>query len=504
MAGVVARQSLTATVVTYLGVAIGFLTTFFVQTRYLTEEQVGLVRLLIEVSTLISTFALLGLSTSLNRYFPYYHTEHPEHSGRVVQTHRGFFGLVMGVALLGIALVLPLYILPRSWIEGQLLERSALFLDYYWSVIPLFISIALWTVAELYTVQMLRLVVPKGIKELLLRVLLLLSYLFYAMGWMSFTAVVHGVVLSYALCMALSFCYLSRLAPLTFSRDALSPPPAVRRGFVRFSAIALLATAGTTLAGRMDIFMLAFIDYGGLVSVGIFTIAFFLVSMMEIPTRAIISIATARFSLLMGQGNWQAVSTLYRQVGFYQCLTAAILYCLIGCNLNELFLIMPNGEAYRGAEDVFLVLGLSKLIEVLCTAAHPILNNSRHYYWSLIYTLMLCLLAFGFNLVLIPKWGTLGAATATGLTTTLGYALLLIVLGRYYALHPFSWRLLVIPLLMWLLFVVGLNVPTLGNPYIDICLRSGVMLTLASLALLLLPIVPEAKELLINKLGIKR
>lgn len=503
MAGVVARQSLTATVVTYLGVAVGFLTTFFVQTRYLTEEQVGLVRLLIEVATLISTFALLGLSTSLNRYFPYYHTEQPEHSGRLVQTHRGFFSLVLGVALLGITLALPLYILPRGWIEGRLLERSALFLDYYWSVIPLFISITLWTVAELYTVQMLRLVVPKGIRELLLRILLLLAYLFYAMGWMSFTAVVYAVVLSYALCMVLSFCYLSHCTPLTLSLEALSPPPAVSEGFVRYSAIALLATAGTILAGRMDIFMLAFIHYDGLVSVGVFTIAFFLVSIMEIPTRAIISIATARFSLLMGQGNWQGVSQLYRQVGFYQCLTASILYCLIGCNLNELFLIMPNGEAYRGAEDVFYVLGLSKLIEVLCTAAHPILNNSRHYYWSLIYTLVLCALAFGFNLALIPMWGTLGAATATGLTTTLGYALLLIVLGRCYGLHPFSWRLLSIPALMALLFCVGLNIPTLGNPYLDVCLRSGAMLAVALLALLLLPIVPEAKELLTDKLGIK-
>ena len=40
--GVIARQSIKGTIVTYLGVFVGFLTTFFVLTRFLTAEEIGL------------------------------------------------------------------------------------------------------------------------------------------------------------------------------------------------------------------------------------------------------------------------------------------------------------------------------------------------------------------------------------------------------------------------------------------------------------------------------
>ena len=42
--GIIAKQSIRGTIVTYLGVAVGFLTTFFVITRFITAEEIGLAR----------------------------------------------------------------------------------------------------------------------------------------------------------------------------------------------------------------------------------------------------------------------------------------------------------------------------------------------------------------------------------------------------------------------------------------------------------------------------
>ena len=42
--GIVVRQSIKGTLMNYLGVAVGFVTTFFVMTKYLTQEEVGLTR----------------------------------------------------------------------------------------------------------------------------------------------------------------------------------------------------------------------------------------------------------------------------------------------------------------------------------------------------------------------------------------------------------------------------------------------------------------------------
>ena len=70
--GQIAKQSFRGTVVTYLGVAIGFVTTFFVITRFLSAEDIGLARVLIDAAVLFVGLAQLGTNASIVRFFPYF------------------------------------------------------------------------------------------------------------------------------------------------------------------------------------------------------------------------------------------------------------------------------------------------------------------------------------------------------------------------------------------------------------------------------------------------
>jgi O-antigen/teichoic acid export membrane protein len=70
--GVVIKQSIRGTIVNYVGIAIGFLTTFFVLTAYLTQEEIGLSRVLIDAAILFSSFAQLGTGASIIRFFPFF------------------------------------------------------------------------------------------------------------------------------------------------------------------------------------------------------------------------------------------------------------------------------------------------------------------------------------------------------------------------------------------------------------------------------------------------
>ena len=58
--GVVIKQSIKGTIVNYVGIAIGFLTTFFIVTKYLTQEEIGLNRVLIDAGILFASFTQLG------------------------------------------------------------------------------------------------------------------------------------------------------------------------------------------------------------------------------------------------------------------------------------------------------------------------------------------------------------------------------------------------------------------------------------------------------------
>ena len=72
MASIAAKESITGTIVTYIGVGIGFLTTFFILAKFLTPEEIGLTRLLPELATQLSGLGMLGMTYSLSRYFPFF------------------------------------------------------------------------------------------------------------------------------------------------------------------------------------------------------------------------------------------------------------------------------------------------------------------------------------------------------------------------------------------------------------------------------------------------
>ena len=101
--GIIAKQSIQGTIVTYLGVAVGFVTTFFVLTRFLTAEEIGLARVLVDAATLFIGLAQLGTSSSIIRFYPHFRND-----ANSTNEH-GFFFWTILIPLLGFALFAAIY-----------------------------------------------------------------------------------------------------------------------------------------------------------------------------------------------------------------------------------------------------------------------------------------------------------------------------------------------------------------------------------------------------------
>lgn len=484
-----ARESFWGSIVTYIGVTIGFLTTFLVLIAYLTPEEVGLTRVLVELATLLSSLALLGMSTSISRYFPYFRSEDKQPEA---VPHRGFFFWTMCLVGIGLPITLLLYSGLAELINPYFGSGSQLLAQYYHYILPLTVCISLWTIAELYSIQLLRLAVPRVIRELLLRILLLGCYLAYAFDLVGLEGFLLIFVGAYALCTLLAYLYLSRITQLSLRREAGFPDKPLRRGFLRYTGLAILSVVGTTLAGRMDLFVLAISPSAGLRSAAVFSIGFFMVSVVEIPTRAIIGLATARIAELMKDSDYPAVGRLLEQVSRYQLILGLIIYMCLYASIEQVLSILPNGDIYAGSAEVFLFLGLAKLVEISFTACHPIVNASHFYQYSLYYTLWCVVAAFLANYYFIPLWDAMGAAIATLLTTILGYGFLQAVVYRHLRLSPLSARMLRIVGLGIGLALLVAHLPQLANPYLSIIFRSGTTACVAIFGLWVLDVAPEA------------
>lgn len=488
---IMAKESFWGSIVTYIGVSIGFLTTFLVLVAYLSPEEVGLTRVLVELSTLLSGLALMGMTTSISRYFPYFRTE-PTSTHAV--PHRGFFFWVISIAAIGLPITLGLYALLADWVNPFFGKGSTLLKDYYLWILPLTTIISLWTLAELFSIQLMHLAVPRVIKELVLRLLLLVCYLIYAFGYVDFSDFVCLFVGAYMLCMILAYLYLGRITPLSLKRDLDFPDTTLRRSFYRYTRLAILSVVGTTLAGRMDLFVLAFHPDAGLRSAAVFTIGFFMVSVIEIPTRAIIGLATARIADLMKDEAYPTVGQILERVSRFQVLTSMIIFLMMYASIDSLLSIMPNGDAYKDSGEVFVILGFAKLIEVCFTACHPIVNASSFYRMSLYYTIWTVVAAFVANYYFIPLWDAQGAALATLLTTTLGYGFLQVVVYRHLALSPLSWRIIRCIILGVTLYIGIKYLPELEHKYLNILVRSGLVGILALIGTWSLRLAPEAED----------
>ncbi|MBO5961401.1 MAG: polysaccharide biosynthesis C-terminal domain-containing protein [Paludibacteraceae bacterium] len=123
-------------------------------------------------------------------------------------------------------------------------------------------------------------------------------------------------------------------------------------------------------------------------------------------------------------------------------------------NLDLLFRIIPNGEQYAAAKWVVFVLSLSKLYNSICSIGLSVLNYSRFYYYSLIFSALFTVLSIVFNNWFIPVWGMEGAAFATFAASFIYYSLLLLLNYVKLRTSPLSFNQLAVAGL-FLLFGVG-------------------------------------------------
>jgi O-antigen/teichoic acid export membrane protein len=151
----------------------------------------------------------------------------------------------------------------------------------------------------------------------------------------------------------------------------------------------------------------------GLEFTGIYSMAFFIAALIELPRRAISQLTATLFAGYWKNEDFPAMQTLFRQVSINQFLLGSLILLLIWVNLDALFFLMPNGAIYTAGRYVVLIIGLTKVVDLLFGGNHEILLNSPAYRFSLIALVFLGVIAFSINYVMIPPYGMNGAAAGT-------------------------------------------------------------------------------------------
>lgn len=464
--GIVIRQSIKATIVNYVGAFIGFLTTMFVVTKFLRPEEIGLTKVIYEVSFLFASLAQLGTSASAMRFFPYFRD--PE------KNNNGFFFYLLTMPAIGSVVFLSLYYLFREPITDFFIRNSSLFVDYYNYVGILIVFLVFWMVFETYSNLLMRIVIPKLIREIGVRLLLVTVYLLYAFHYFRLDGLVAGYIAVYGVAMLLTLWYVSRIGTLSVRHDFSFIDKPLRVKILKYTLYLIAGTLGGTIISQLDIFMVS--SQLGLSFTGVYTIAFYMAAVIEMPARSISTISAPLAAAALKENDLMKANELYKKVSLHQLIAGSTLFLLIWINIDNIFAIIPNGAVYETGKWVVFFIALSKLVTVTLNFGGTLISFSRYYYWGLYFTFFLVALTIYTNYLLIPLWGMSGAALATFLTCLISYSWQQWIVLRKVKGNPYTRNTFKQIGLIGFLFVVNYFLPRwTDHPWVDGCYRTLVI-----------------------------
>lgn len=481
--GIVIRQSLKGTFVNYVGVLLGIFVQFYIVAKYLDPEVIGLSKVVYEVSLLLSSFALLGTGSSGMRFFPYFKDEKTG--------NHGFLFYFLLLPTIGTILMTIIFLLLKSPIEGYFGKNSPLFNEYIYYVIPMMIVLAFWQLGESYANINMRIAIPKAVREIGMRVMMLIIYVSYGLGFINITGLIVGFIFCYGICMLTSGVYSLHIGSRVLKHDWSYISPDLRSKIAKYTVFLMLAALSGNIMGQLDIFMLSGVK--GLYSAGIYTIVVYMAEIVNMPTRNISPISSPIAAEAMKNGDIKQAQGLYQQVSVHQMLASTVLLMIVWINLDNIFAIIPNGEKFAEGRWAVLFLGLSKVVYGTLNFGNTLISFSRYYYWTLFITIFLTMLTIGTNLYFIPLLGLSGAALATLITCLVSYSYQQYLVQVKIKANPFTWRHLRIVVILCVLFGLNYLIPSLlsVSPWLDIVVRTGIILSVAAVLIYALRISPQ-------------
>jgi len=312
--------------------------------------------------------------------------------------------------------------------------------------------------------------VPKLIREILVRLMTIAIIILLFLKIITLNQFILLFVCVYGVATVLIILYVNsqqriRLKPrFDFLKKGL------RNDMLKFMLFMVSVGVGTSISGKIDVFMIS--QKISLAGTGIFTIAFFMASFIEMPSRAIAQITVPFVSQALKDNDMLRISMLYKRVSINQLTIAGLLFCLIWINAGNFFKIMPNGEIYESAKYVILFIGAAKLFDAVTGINSAILGNSKYYYYSLLFIFVLAIISVVNNLLLIPIYGVVGAAIATAVSILLFNACMVAFVWWKLKVQPFSRNTLKSLLAIALVMGFNLLLKPLANPWIDALIRS--------------------------------
>lgn len=480
--GIILRQAAKSAVATYVGIAIGAITMLYLFPKFLDAKEIGLVKTIIDMSGLVAPFIVFGTGHVVKRYYSDYVENNTD--GGLVFTN--FLILLFFTAVSSV-----LYFLLGDRIAAAFVEKSPELLSYLY--IPLFAGImsAYFFFFRSVSVVFLRTTVPTILNTTAGRFAVAIFLILYGF-WPSLTLTefVYGyMALYYVLPFLLLLIYLIRLSKGRLVIPSLAKMKKIAKHTSQYNFTLVTASISGVIIQISDSLMIS--SKEGLVSNGIYAISFYMVSVISIPRRTIAEISFPVIRKLILRDQWDQIQDVYHKSSISQSLLGLVAFSVIWFSSDDIFQLMPNGSQYAQGKYVILFVGIGMLFDLMTGVNRQIIEASKVYRYNLMVNILLSVLAIALNLILIPKYGIIGAAIASMSSLVIVNLLMILIVFFYFKIWPFSMQsvkslLLIPPLVLFYFFQYNSD-----YPLIDIIVNTALICSYSGLSIYWLRVSPD-------------
>ena len=424
--GLIQKDAFKTTLLSYIGIGVGYLNRGVLFLICFSTEQIGLLNLVISVGLFFAQGANLGAVFTVLKFLPFFkNTE---------KKHHGFFPLMLLVVLSGITLFTGLYVLFKPQIQDLYVDKSPLFLSYYYWVLPIGISYVLFLFLEAFLRSLFKNIIAVFAFEICLRVsitaLLLLSF-FKVISFPTFVAL-HS--LFYAVPTLILIGYMYVIKELNLSIKSIQLSSRFKKIVLHFSTFNYFNSLGAVLVNALEVIMIA--QMIGLKATGVYSTVVFLTSALQVPYKSLLRISTPLIADYWKHRQFDKMKELYQKVSSVTLLIGIVTFLPIWMNID--FLLSFLKPEFQEGKWVFLFLMIGRLMDMYFGLNGAIFSTSKKYKFDLLFTILLIGTVYGLNLVLIPIWGISGAAISTAFALIIYNVGRVVFVWRIYKMHPFT------------------------------------------------------------------
>ncbi len=482
----IVRQSFWTTLIKFSGVALGYINLLWLFPAFLQTEEIGLLRVLFSFSSFVAALVPLGSQKATIRFYPYYER---------LPEKQDFFSSLLLITFFGYLIFFLFFFFGEGVIVSFFEDNSPLFLHYVEWGLPFVFLLAYFRVFDHFSRSILHVTFPNFLRDILIRLFIAFLVPLYAWGFIEQGSLVAIYALLFIIPVIVLVIFLDRKGIRPFLGDPfkLRAQGAIRP-ILSFGVFAMLTNLGAIMVKNVDMLMIS--GLLGLEEAGIYSIAFYIGLVSEIPRRSIAQTTTPVLSRAFKKAEWEKIAFLYKNTALHYTLAGGLILIGIWASVDDLFRVIPNGERFAEGKFVILAIGLGKMTDMIAGINGKIIMISRKYRVNLWFTLTLAVLVVVLNYIFINLFGLLGAAIASALSLALFNLLKTVYVYWKFKLHPFSWKILKLFLILCLSYFIGLLIEDLGHPLINIGTRSFLILIVFFPLIYFLKISKEINDLI--------